>query len=64
MSFIGLESDAKYKKNIYRIPVPKSSFVGIREELARLDIHSASMFPDLGGLGRHVEWLHIKSEEG
>ena len=43
--------------------VTKASFGGIRAELARLDIHRASMFPDLGGLGRHVEWLHIKNED-
>jgi FRG domain len=63
-SFISLESDGKYKKKISRINVPKALFGGIREELARLDIHSASMFPDLGGLGSYVEWLYIKSEDG
>jgi hypothetical protein len=61
--FIALESNKLYKSVLYRIDVPKASFPGIREELARLDIHSASMFPDLGGLGTHVEWRYIRDSD-
>ena len=61
--FKPLESDAKYKGKILRIYVPMASFGRIREELARLEIHSASMFPDLDGLGSHVKWLHIRNKD-
>jgi hypothetical protein len=61
--FISLETDAEYKDKIVQYHVPKASFGRIREELARLDIHSASMFPDLGGLGSYVKWRYILDED-
>jgi hypothetical protein len=61
--FIALESNTSYKDQLFKIEVPPASFARIREQLAQADIHNASMFPDLGGLAAHVEWLHILDED-
>lgn len=61
--FVALEANVRYKSKILRIDVLTGSFAFIREQLARLDIHNASMFPDLGGLADHIEWLHTLYED-
>jgi hypothetical protein len=58
--FIPLESNALYTDKIYRIDIPTRLFPSIREQLARLDIHDASMFPDLPGLATHAQWRYIR----
>ena len=46
-----------------KIVVPKRSIQALREELTQVGINDSTMFPDLGGLGRHVawEWQRLKS---
>jgi len=61
--FIALESNTRYQDHLLRIEVPPTSFAFIREQLSQMDIHSASMFPDLDGLAAHVEWLNILDKD-
>src|SRR4051812_6200712 len=45
-----------------KIVIPKSSIHVLREELTQIGINDSTMFPDLGGLGRHIawEWQEVK----
>ena len=58
--FVPLESNTRYEDKFYRIDIPVGAFATIRGQLARLDIHRGSMFPDLAGLATHVEWRFIR----
>ncbi len=44
------------------IVVLKEFKKAIRKELFRLGVHEASLFPDLAGHARHIEWLRTKTE--
>jgi hypothetical protein len=56
--FIPLEENRRYKKRLTKLIIKSSMFHEIRFHLDRCGIHHASLFPDIGGLCRHVEWLH------
>lgn len=57
-SFIPLEQDRRYKKLLTKLLIDGNSFHGIRYQLDRCGINSSSLFPDIEGLCRHVEWSH------
>lgn len=46
-----------------KVLIPASSFADIRWQLDRCGINEASLFPDLDGLCRHIEWFHTLSED-
>lgn len=57
--FIPLEKNRRYKRRLTKLLINKSSFDKIRFQLDRCGINDASLFPDLGGLCRHVDWVHL-----
>jgi len=56
--FIPLETHQRYKKRLTKLIINRRTFHKIRFHLDRCGIHHASLFPDIGGLCQHVEWLH------
>lgn len=46
-----------YHRRLERIDIPASAFPALRTSLDRLGINFATMFPDLDGLTRHLNWL-------
>jgi len=54
--FIPLEKNAAYRKRLLKVMIPASRFDDLRVELDRCGVNAASMFPDLEGLSRHIEW--------
>lgn len=56
--FLPLERNAKYIFSLVKINVPASLFPELRTELSRFGINSATMFPDLEGLGAYIEWAN------
>ncbi|KAM3115675.1 FRG domain-containing protein [Phormidesmis sp. 146-33] len=54
--FISLEDDPTYKPRLTKLIIPFDEFANIRFQLDRLDVNSASLFPDLDGLCAHIEW--------
>lgn len=40
-----------------KLEIPASAFCQIRSDLDRCGVNRASLFPDLDGLCRHIEWL-------
>jgi hypothetical protein len=56
--FIAMEKHAPYCNHLIKLIIPASSFSELRFQLDRCGINDASMFPGIGGLCRHIEWLH------
>lgn len=57
--FIPLEKNQRYKRRLTKLLIKEQSFHEIRFQLDRCGINNASLFPDLGGLCRHIEWTHL-----
>ncbi len=56
--FIPLEHNRIHKKHLTKLAIPADAFSELRYQLDRFGVNSASMFPDLDGICRHVEWLN------
>jgi hypothetical protein len=61
--FATLENVRRIKNRLTKIMIPGESFSEIREDLGRMGIHHASMFPDLDGLCKDVLWNHTLLED-
>jgi hypothetical protein len=61
--FATLEETGKSRPRLEKIQVPGADFSFIRDELGRLGISHASMFPDLDGLCRDILWNHTLLED-
>ena len=48
-----------YRPLLTRIAVPGTDFANMRYELERCGVHDGSLFPDLDGLTRKLEWKHV-----
>lgn len=46
---------------IIRIRIPNADRKALKNSLFRHGIHESTMFPDLDGLARHIEWCQTKS---
>lgn len=60
--FLQLENQSKYKDKLYRVLIPQESFDDIRIELSKLGINYNTVYPDLSGLCRHLEWRHLTTQ--
>ena len=54
--FIPLERNWKYKPRLAKLHIPPEAFARIRRELDRWGFNAATLYSDLDGLCRHVEW--------
>jgi len=61
--FIPLEKNQRYRTRLTKLRINKDFFHEIRFQLDRCGVNDASMFPDLGGLSRHAQWLHSFLED-
>lgn len=57
--FIPLQNMPAYRPLLTRIAVPATDFANMRYELERCGVHDGSLFPDLDGLTRKLEWKHV-----
>jgi len=56
------EPDKEFQDaSVDKLIVPKSARKGIKKILSSYGINRASLFPDLDGLARHIEWLRSDS---
>lgn len=51
----------KPPEEIVRIPIPYEPRKALKDSLFRHGIHEGTMFPDLDGLARHIQWCQTKS---
>ena len=63
--FVPLQKNAQQKHRLQKILIPTKFFWFLRLQLDRCGIQDGSLFPDLDGLSRHIEWFHtlLKDEE-
>ena len=57
-SFSRLDRLPAYSGRIRRLRVPTAAFGELRNDLDRLGINQAALFPDLDGLTAHLNWTH------
>ncbi len=55
---VRFETHAEYKGKLIKVIVPHTSFAAIRKQLHILGVNSASVFPDIDGYCRHLEWRY------
>jgi hypothetical protein len=61
--FSTLERLVAYKRRIRRIRIPANCFADLRWELDRMAVNESSLFPDLDGMARHLNWSVSLSED-
>jgi len=54
--FIPFEKNKLYKSKLLKIVIPPESFSPLRRELDRCGFNAGSLFPDVDGLCRHLQW--------
>ena len=56
--FVPLEKNKAYSSKLTKLRIPPDSFVGMRFELDRFNVNSATLFPDIDGLCAHIQWVN------
>lgn len=59
-SFVPLEKNKYYQNCLTKVIIPAKSFTNLRYHLDRFGINHSSMFPDIDGVCKHVEWLNSR----
>jgi len=57
-TFVALERNRFYRNKLAKLLIPAEQFSQIRFDLDRCGINASSLFPDLEGLCRDIEWQH------
>ncbi|MEI6376995.1 MAG: FRG domain-containing protein [bacterium] len=57
--FVPLEDNVNFKGRLLKIPIPSNRYMALREQLTSTGVHSVSLFPDLDGLSRHLEFRYF-----
>lgn len=60
--FVPLEKNIQFSSRLVKVPVHAAGFASLRKELA-WGVNHLSMFPDLDGLGRHLNWRYTWYED-
>jgi hypothetical protein len=56
--FIALNHIPRYKKRLEKLYIPAEAFPRLRHELGRCGFNASSLFGDIDGLCRHLEWKY------
>lgn len=57
--FIPFEKNEDYSARLFKIKVESKCFKECKSRLHTFGINSASMYPDIDGLAKHVDWLYL-----
>lgn len=60
---IRFENNKSFKDKLTKISIKGSDFPKIRKQLSMLGIHYASVFPDIDGFCRNLEWRFAKNAD-
>lgn len=58
--FVAFEKHKSYSERLFKIKVNSECFSECKRRLHNFGINSASMYPDIDGLAKHVEWLFLE----
>ncbi|MDB5121350.1 MAG: hypothetical protein JWN56_2568 [Sphingobacteriales bacterium] len=56
---IALNESKNFSPKLLKVKAPSSCFEDIRNELNSLGVNAFSIFPELGGLCAHLQWLYF-----
>lgn len=59
-NFIAFEHNSDYRDRLFKIKVRSKCFAECKRRLHNFGINSASMYPDIDGLAKHVEWIFLE----
>ncbi|WP_226644433.1 FRG domain-containing protein [Microbulbifer variabilis] len=62
--FVPLEQNREIKKSVIEICIPKSARELLLESLDRHGVSSRTLFPDLEGLCKYLNWKHESTQKG
>ncbi|MFZ6009046.1 MAG: FRG domain-containing protein [Bacteroidota bacterium] len=57
--FVPFEKNEQYSRKLFKIKIDSRCFAECKRRLHSFGINSASMYPDVDGLAKHVEWLFL-----
>ena len=57
--FMPFESNRDYADRLFKIKIDSKCFRECQIRLHNFGINSSSMYPDIDGLAKHVEWLYL-----
>jgi hypothetical protein len=58
--FVPFELNPDYGQRIFKIKIDPKCFRECKMRLHNFGINSSSMYPDIDGLAKHVEWLYLE----
>ena len=61
--YIPLDKNKLYSTKLQKLLVPAQAFSNLRWDLDRAGVNEASLFPDLVGISKYVEWQHTLLED-
>lgn len=60
--FVSLDTNKLYSGNLSKFVIPAKLFAECRVKLNKMGINHWTVFPDLDGLCKHIEWANLKLE--
>lgn len=57
------ENHGIFKKALNKIYIKGKDFAEIRKQLSLLGVHQGSVFPDIDGFCKHLEWRYFKKDD-
>jgi len=57
------ENNIEYNNNLVKLIIPNDQFPAFRKDLNMLGINCYTLFPDLDGLCKYLEWRYIRQED-
>jgi len=61
--FIPLETNKNYKRFLYKIIIPRNIFPETRVKLNKMGINASTIFPDLDGVCKHINWNNLEEDK-
>jgi hypothetical protein len=58
--FVAFEKNKEYAERLFKIQVRSECFSECKKRLHNFGINSSSMYPDIDGLAKHVEWMFLE----
>ncbi len=60
---IRFENNKNYKNKLTKLKIKGENFAKLRKQLSMLGIHYASIYPDIDGFCRNLEWRFAKKDD-
>lgn len=57
---VKFETHEKFKNKLQKVVIPHEKFPSIRKQLNVLGVNNSTIFPDIDGFCRHLEWRYSK----